>query len=883
MFNFGNMGTIWSEIGLDTRKLDTGLMAANTKLAAADKSISAWGNKLTANSTKLIATGGIMAGAVTAVGVASIKMAKDFDTSMRNVNSISKLSEDRFKTLSAEVLKLSTKLPQSAKTLADGLYDIASSGFQGADGLKVLEASAKAASAGMTTTAVSAKGITAVLNAYGFSADKAGKVSDIMFKTVDKGVITFEELSSTIGESLGMAKAANISFEELSGSIAFMTTKGLGAAEANTAVSRLMTSMLKPTDELAQVFKDAGYESGEMALKQLGLAGTLKLVQDATGGSITKMLDLLPEIRAVKGANALLGSGYEELTNYLADFNDTLGSTDVALKEQAKSLDYQINLLKNNVSAIAIALGSELVPGLSRGTAELSKWIGENAKAITGMLKLGGATVGTTGLLLVLLGVIGKVRGAIVLLNSTSIGIGGAGIIGGITAMIGVLAMYINSIYHASDANKEIAESNKILEQSQKDLELAEKNRIAGQKMLANETFLSNATEEQSQALAKEAILTDEKRADATAELIEKEREQAEAIKDTTKETALSAEEQVKAIVTQKQNAATLEMLQNNYGLTAEQAEEYAKAEGLLKSATELTTDAIEDNRAETEKLADAKAELIQKTNDLYSALFNEWLLNVDIKKGLEEATKAYAEYIKTQKPEDLEAWVRIIDSLANTQIPELINKTGALTDEERGHLEGMQDQIDKAHELGIISPQEWTTISKSIKDRIQNSIMQDMTDMYNMMDELNEKEVNPKIGLDTSEFNKKYNAVTQDMNRMLGAYGSVTVKGYDKGGIIGQDYAQPILRAASGMNVPQSGRAVPIMAHEYEVIANTSQQKNVADWFWNFINNPPQIGSSGPIEITVPVILDGETIGRATAKYQGDGVDRTLRGQGIR
>ena len=42
-------------------------------------------------------------------------------------------------------------------------------------------------------------GIAAVLNAYGMSADEATAVSDVMFQTVKRGVLTFGELANTIG------------------------------------------------------------------------------------------------------------------------------------------------------------------------------------------------------------------------------------------------------------------------------------------------------------------------------------------------------------------------------------------------------------------------------------------------------------------------------------------------------------------------------------------------------------------------------------------------------------------------------------------------------------------------------------------------------------
>ena len=328
---FGNLGTIWSEIGLNTQKLDQGLMASQLKLAQADKTIMGYGQKFTAASTKMMIAGGLMVGAVAGVGIAAVKLAAQFETSMRNVNSISKLSETQFKALGQSVIDMSKKFPQTAKELADGLYDIASSGFQGAEGLKVLDASAKAASAGMTTTAVSAKGIVAVLNAYGLEAEEAAAVSDTMFKTVDKGVISFEELSGQIGEVVGTANIAGIGFNELSGMIAYMTTKGINAAEATTALNRMMLAIITPTEEMAAVLKNAGYESGQVALEQIGLIGVMELIEKAAAGDVAAIKAISGDLRAFKAVASLTGSGIEELNNFMKDFGDTTGATNIAL------------------------------------------------------------------------------------------------------------------------------------------------------------------------------------------------------------------------------------------------------------------------------------------------------------------------------------------------------------------------------------------------------------------------------------------------------------------------------------------------------------------------------------------------------------------------
>jgi hypothetical protein len=99
-------------------------------------------------------------------------------------------------------------------------------------------------------------------------------------------------------------------------------------------------------------------------------------------------------------------------------------------------------------------------------------------------------------------------------------------------------------------------------------------------------------------------------------------------------------------------------------------------------------------------------------------------------------------------------------------------------------------------------------------------------------------------------------------------------------GGIIGAS----IPHAASGMIVPQSGREVPIIAHEGEIILNDSQQGNIAEAIWGIANGKIGAGkNSQPIYITIPVELDGQVISQKTSEYLYKSGQTTRIGAGIR
>jgi TP901 family phage tail tape measure protein len=310
--------------------------------------------------------GAVAASAAILVGFgAAVRAAINFETSMRNVQSIGKFSNKVFESMSASVVKLSQKIPKTAKDLAEGLYFIYSSGFKGKEAMAVLEWSARGAAAGLATTQDSAKALVGVMNAYNKkTAPDAQKFMDIMFKTVDKGVIEFDELAQTLGMVVNTAAVAKVPFEEVGAAIGMMTIKSIPANQATVSLNRVILSFLKPSEQMAAFLREIGYESGELALKELGLEGIMVKIIEATDGNATALRELFPEMRAFRGATALAGSGVAGLTDYFKDFEDTAGSTQAALNEQSKALSFQWQLLKNNATALGITIGTMFLPVL---------------------------------------------------------------------------------------------------------------------------------------------------------------------------------------------------------------------------------------------------------------------------------------------------------------------------------------------------------------------------------------------------------------------------------------------------------------------------------------------------------------------------------------
>jgi len=296
---------------------------------------------------------------------AAVKSAVDYDKEMRNVNSIAQLSERRFGNLKQKVLALAGPTAQAPKTLAAGLYDLVSSGFNAHEGLQILAKSARAATAGLTTTEVATKAVSAVLNAYELSAKAAGSVSDILFKTVERGVIEFPELANTIGDVLPYSSQLGIGLNEVGAAISTMTKAGINAPETMTRLKSVMVTLLKPGKDLHKLLSEMG-ATGEALLEQRGFLGALEAIVSHTDGTKEAIAGLFPDVRALGGVMALTGIHMQSARQDLQAFSDTAGATNRALSQQEKSTAFQLQRLKAEVEVLAIGFGEKLLPEINK-------------------------------------------------------------------------------------------------------------------------------------------------------------------------------------------------------------------------------------------------------------------------------------------------------------------------------------------------------------------------------------------------------------------------------------------------------------------------------------------------------------------------------------
>lgn len=434
------------------QRASSGIKDFGRFIVNADRSTKGWGKTISDQTTKLHNFFGSRTKSMVSGWFKSLKLSaligfgavqvgiyksfqdfREFDKALRNTTSLatsggaSSAEADKiYKQYSDEILNRAPDLGRTPKDLAASLYDIVSSGFEGADALTVMEKAAKAASAGVTETATAGNALVKTLQAYGYGADQASRISDSMFKAVDAGIISFEELASQIGDVIGLASAAKVPFEHLMAAIQVMTRKGLEPAEAFTSLQQFMLSVISPgqaeQEAAAELFGPKWKKKWSAeALASGGLEGIsgdlIKLLKpsedqlkrmnsdnqaladaataEVAGAQVDVLTTLFGNVRALRGALLLASDAGYTFNDALDDQAKSVGSTDRALEEQRKSLDSFVERIKASWETIKMQVFEDLRPGIEKQLKSIKGWFDEitnspeykNAKGV-GKLKV---------------------------------------------------------------------------------------------------------------------------------------------------------------------------------------------------------------------------------------------------------------------------------------------------------------------------------------------------------------------------------------------------------------------------------------------------------------------------------------------------------------
>jgi TP901 family phage tail tape measure protein len=262
----------------------TGEATAKTDLAAAsaDKSKSSFG-----------ALGKTAAGAGLGVLLASgymVKAAGDFESSTEHLVTDAGESQSQLGRVQKGMLDISVATGTSATAISAGMYHIESSLPPMADAakrtgtalddMKVAAEGAKVGGADLDTVS---KTLVGTMNSYSAQGYSATQMMNALITTVGSGDMRMQDLASSLGNVAPLAAAAGLSFSQVGGAIATMTSQNMSADQATQDLANTIRNLQKPNQTAINEMQALGLSSNDISqnLGKRGLTGTMEMLTQA--------------------------------------------------------------------------------------------------------------------------------------------------------------------------------------------------------------------------------------------------------------------------------------------------------------------------------------------------------------------------------------------------------------------------------------------------------------------------------------------------------------------------------------------------------------------------------------------------------------------------
>lgn len=329
-----------------------------TKMAAAGKTASSIGTSMEASGRKsaLITSGLTAAGlAVAAFGVASVKMAADFDQQMSTVQANSGATSAELSQLRQAALDAGASTVYTAAESAGAINDLAKAGMSVSDILSGgLTASLNLAAAGQMDVGDAAEYTSQALTMFHLKGSDATSTADALAAGADKAVGNVSDFGEALNNCGVMANSFGMSMQETVGILGLFAQDGIVGAEAGTQLNSMLMRLSAPSSEAKATMDELGISTHDASDKFVGMSNLAGQLHDKLG-KLTDQQRQQAEATmfgsyAIKGAGIIMDAGSSGVDKWTKAVSESGFA--------AKQASAKTNNLKGDLTMLSSAMGS---------------------------------------------------------------------------------------------------------------------------------------------------------------------------------------------------------------------------------------------------------------------------------------------------------------------------------------------------------------------------------------------------------------------------------------------------------------------------------------------------------------------------------------------
>ncbi len=316
----------------------------------------------------VLATIGIVAALKTIASAFSecSEAAATFETSVAMVSTVADTTVLSADQLSNQISELSIATAKDVNELADATYNAISAGVATENAVNTVGEATKLATAGFTSSSSALSVLTTAMNAYGLEASEITNISDSLVTSQNLGVLTIDQLASSMGKAISTASAYSVDLYNLESGYISLTKAGISVEESTTYISSMFNELGDAGSDVAGIIADeTGKSFGQLMNEGYSLANVLDIVYDAAGRDGEAMMNLWGSAEAGKAANAIINQGLDTFNSNLNKLANSAGTTQAAYEAMTDTTAYGTERMQNSFDNLKIAIGNDLNPVLS--------------------------------------------------------------------------------------------------------------------------------------------------------------------------------------------------------------------------------------------------------------------------------------------------------------------------------------------------------------------------------------------------------------------------------------------------------------------------------------------------------------------------------------
>lgn len=361
---------------------------------------------------------GRLSGAATTVGVAAAPLAAatvaavQFESAMADVRKVVNFeTPQQFKEMNADILALSQSLPMSAEGIAQIVAAGGQSGIAREDLMAFAQDAVKMGIAFDITADQAGEMMAKWRTAFAMSQDEVVTLADKVNYLSNVTAASSGDISDIVTRVGPLGEVAGVNAGQIAAMGASMAGVGVQSEIAATGIKNMMLGLVSgasATKSQAEAFAALGLNATDVAQRmQTDAQGTIIDV-------LTRIRELPKEAQAANlkdlfgsesiSAIAPLLTQLDNLkTNFerVGEASQYAGSMQAEYEARAGTTANQLQLTKNNIMALAVSVGSVLLPPLNEllssastviGT--MADWAAQNPEITSGLLTVAGTVAG---------------------------------------------------------------------------------------------------------------------------------------------------------------------------------------------------------------------------------------------------------------------------------------------------------------------------------------------------------------------------------------------------------------------------------------------------------------------------------------------------------